>query len=68
MTAGTNAAETARYGAVEHFLGLLVPGGLPPEVSSPGRLLPAAPVTHHRAAASGTVPDRASAPSRRRSP
>ncbi|MGV9449827.1 hypothetical protein [Streptomyces sp. NPDC003635] len=46
-TAGTaTAGTTAGYGTVEHFLGLLLPGGLEPEASCPGRLVSARTVTH----------------------
>lgn len=47
-TAGgaTAGSATAGYGTVEHFLGLLLPGGLEPEASCPGRLVSARTVTH----------------------
>ncbi|MDL2078752.1 hypothetical protein QNN03_20155 [Streptomyces sp. GXMU-J15] len=45
MSAAGTAPE-AVYGTVEHFLGLLLPGGLPPESACPGRLVSARTVTH----------------------
>ncbi|WP_328872593.1 hypothetical protein OHT76_22210 [Streptomyces sp. NBC_00287] len=66
MSANTGAASSARYGSVEHFLGLLLPGGLPPESSCPGRLVSAKTVTHQNTAPHPAVRDRGKAQGRRR--
>ncbi|MDT9695510.1 hypothetical protein [Streptomyces sp. P17] len=66
MSANNGAAATARYGTVEHFLGLLLPGGLPPESSCPGRLVSAKTVTHQNAAPHTAARDRGKDRGRRR--
>ncbi|CCK28814.1 hypothetical protein BN159_4435 [Streptomyces davaonensis JCM 4913] len=65
MSANTSAAPKAAYGTVEHFLGLLLPGGLPPEDSCPGRLVSARTVTHQNPAPRAGR-QRGKAPGRRR--
>lgn len=65
MSTHTDAAQ-ARYGTVEHFLGLLLPGGLEPESSCPGRLVSARTVTHQNTAPHPPVRDRGKAKGRRR--
>ncbi|MGW0913039.1 hypothetical protein ACWD1Z_15010 [Streptomyces sp. NPDC002784] len=68
MSAPTGAAPTARYGTVEHFLGLLLPGGLEPESSCPGRLVSARTVTPQNTAPHPAARDRGNAKGRRRTP
>ncbi|MER7574206.1 hypothetical protein [Streptomyces sp. NPDC126514] len=66
MSANTGAAPTARYGTVEHFLGLLLPGGLEPESSCPGRLVSARTVAPQTPAPHPPAQDRGPAKGRRR--
>ncbi|MER6672165.1 hypothetical protein [Streptomyces sp. NPDC000983] len=68
MSANTGAAPTARYGTVEHFLGLLLPGGLPPESACPGRLVSTRTLPLQNQAPRPAARDRDRAAGRRRKP
>ncbi|MEU9730987.1 hypothetical protein [Streptomyces sp. NPDC048002] len=66
MSAPAGAAPTPPYGTVEHFIGLLLPGGLPPESSCPGRLVSARTLTPQNQAPRAGGRDRGRAAGRRR--